>query len=499
MFKHMLKMQHMFKQRQRSFMRKVDVRKWFMRIQEFDRHWERVINTMSEGLLIISQQGRIVSVNRSFEEMTGYAAHEVAGKPCTLLACDACEMAINNIGDGWCKLFDPGQPEMRRCRCAVKKKDGTFFPALKNASVLHDDDGTVLGAVETITDLSEIDRLDRKVELLSRQLDKNSGFGGLVGDSNAMRAVYALVDKAAQSDAPIIILGESGTGKEMVARAIHDRGKRRSGPYVQVNCAALNESLLESELFGHVKGSFTGAFRDRTGRFEAANGGDLFLDEIGDIPLSTQAKLLRALETRRFERVGENASVSVDVRIITATNRNLLELIGQKRFREDLYFRINVIPIHLPPVRERKEDIPLLINTFINRLALRTNKTIRGLTREALDCFMSYRWPGNVREMKSALEYAFTVADAGAIDVDHLPPHMLHADGAPSAVLEQPVIGKVGNDERRQLIEALRATGGNQTQAARLLGINRVTVWNRMRKYGINLKLEIKGQMTMKT
>jgi len=462
-----------------------------MAIKDINRHWERVINTINEGLLIVGKGGRILSVNRSFEEMTGYSANEVSGRPCTLLECDACEMAINNQGKGWCRLFEPDQPEMRRCRCTIKKKDGTFLPALKNASVLRDEDGEVLGAVETLTDLSEIDRLDRKVEVLSRQLDETSSFSGIIGNSDAMKAVYAIIEKAAINDAPIIIFGESGTGKELAARAIHDRGKRSTGPYVQLNCAALNEALLESELFGHVKGSFTGAFRDRTGRFEAANGGDLFLDEIGDIPLSIQIKLLRVLETRQFERVGENTSVVVDVRIITATNRNLLELIDQKRFREDLYFRINVIPIHLPPLRKRKEDIPLLVNTFISRLELRTGKPIRGLTREALNRFMDYRWPGNVREMKSALEYAFTVADKDTIDIDHLPPHMLN-HLSPSVSASEAAFRETGGTERQQLIDALHAAGGNQSQAARMLGINRVTVWNRMRKYGINLKREIR-------
>lgn len=230
-----------------------------MRITDINLHWERVINTMSEALLIISQEGRILSVNRSFEEMTGYLSNEVCGQPCTLLECQACEMALNNTGDGWCKLFAPDQPEMRRCRCAIRKKDGTYLPALKNASVLKDEDGTMLGAVETLTDLSEIDRLDRKVATLSRQLDENSGYGGIIGGSDEMKSVFALIEKAAQSDAPIIIFGESGTGKELVARAIHEQGNRRREPYVQLNCAALNEALLESELFGHVKGSFTGA------------------------------------------------------------------------------------------------------------------------------------------------------------------------------------------------------------------------------------------------
>ena len=463
-----------------------------MEIKKINQHWERVVNTMAEALLIISKEGRILSVNRAFEELTGYTASQVSGQPCTLLACQACEMAINNNGGGWCKLFEPDQPEMRRCRCTIKKKDGTFLPAMKNASVLRNEDGTLLGAVETLTDLSEIDRLDRQVEILSRQLDENSGFGGIIGSSDAMKAVFTIIEKAAQSDAPIIIFGESGTGKELVARAIHERGKRNPGPYVQLNCAALNEALLESELFGHVRGSFTGAFRDRAGRFEAANGGDLFLDEIGDIPLSIQIKLLRVLETRQFERVGENKPVSVDVRIITATNRNLLELIDQKRFREDLYFRINVIPIHLPPVRKRRDDIPLLVNTFINRLEIRTGKPIRGLTREAMNRFMEYRWPGNVREMKSALEYAFTIADKDTIDIDHLPPQLL-TPMSPAVPVSQGVFREIGNTERQQLIEALQSAGGNQSEAARMLGINRVTVWNRMRKYGINLKREMQS------
>jgi two-component system response regulator HydG len=392
-----------------------------MQGKNIDRHWDRVINTITEGLLIISKEGRILTVNRAFEEMTGYSANEVSGRPCTLLECDVCGMAINSQGKEWCKLFEPDQSEMRRCRCTIKKKDGTFLPALKNASVLRDEDGEVLGAVETLTDLSEIDRLDRKVEILSRQLDETSSFAGIIGNSNEMKAIYDIIEKAAISDAPIIIFGESGTGKELVAKAIHERGKRFAGPYVQLNCAALNEALLESELFGHVRGSFTGAFRDRTGRFEAANGGDLFLDEIGDIPLSIQIKLLRVLETCRFERVGENKSVSVDVRIITATNRNLVELIDQKRFREDLYFRINVIPIHLPPLRKRKDDIPLLVNTFMSRLELRTGKPIRGLTRKALNAFVDYRWPGNIREMKNVLEYAFTVADMEGDDLKIYP------------------------------------------------------------------------------
>jgi PAS domain S-box-containing protein len=454
-----------------------------MKDTDLSQHWHRIINTMNEGLMLVSPDGSILMVNRSFEQLTGYSSEEVIGRSCKLIGCDACESVLTCNETGWCKLFHPDQEDLRRCRCAIIRKDGSLLPALKNATVLRDELGNVLGAVETITDLSEIDRLDQKVEVLARQLG-DCEHHGLIGASPAMRRVFQLIERAAHSDSPIIIFGESGTGKELVAQAVHEQGHRRNGPYVQLNCAALNADLLESELFGHIKGAFTGAYRHRTGRFEAAHGGDLFLDEIGDIPLSVQVKLLRVLETRQFERVGDHQPVRVDVRIISATNKNLLEMIAQKQFREDLFFRINVIPIHLPPLRERTEDIPLLVSSFIQRLQRATGKPIAGLTPNALRLFMNHSWPGNVRELKSALEYAFVIAESGKVDIDHLPPQFARGDaGAESAMAAVDVLM-----EKTALIEALRRTHGNQTQAARMLGINRVTVWNRMRKYGIDLK-----------
>jgi len=454
-----------------------------------DKYWERVVDTMNEALLIISKSGVIVSVNRSFEEMTGYTAKEATGKPCTLLECSACELAINGNHSGWCKLFEPDHEDVRRCRCEIVKKDGTTLTALKNASVLYDEEGNQLGAVETLTDISELDRLDRKVERLTQQLDETEGYYGLIGISSEMQKVFGVIEKAAQSDAPVIILGESGTGKELVARAIHERGNRSEGPFVQVNCAALNESLLESELFGHVKGSFTGAYRDRKGRFETAHMGDLFLDEIGDIPLSIQIKLLRALETQKFEHVGDDRSISVDVRIITATNKNLIELISQNLFREDLYFRINVLPIHLPPLRDRKEDIPLLVETFMQRFSEKTKKNIRRVERGAMDALINYRWPGNVRELKSIIHYAFTIAESGPINSSHLPPQFIEKDL--STAVRPSALNVKEAREKHELIKTLTQTGGNQTRAAEILGVNRVTVWNRMRKYGIDIKRDL--------
>lgn len=464
-----------------------------MQASDLNRHMQSIFNTMNDGLIVIAPDGSIIMVNQAFENLTGYSAEEVAGKPCTMLDCDACELAIKSEEGKiwWCALFDPNHGGIKRCRCNYMRKDGTHIPVLKNASVLRDESGMPLGAVETLTDISELDRLDQELVQLSQQLESPEGFHGMIGASAAMKGVFDVIHKAAQSESPVIIYGESGTGKELAARAIHLCGPRRDLPYVQFNCAALNESLLESELFGHAKGAFTGAIRHRIGRFEAANGGDIFLDEIGDVPLSTQVKLLRTLETKTFERVGENRPIETDVRVITATNQDLEAMIRQGRFREDFFYRINVIPIHLPPLRERLEDVPVLVNYFTAGLRRKTGKNIPGLSNDCLALFMAYEWPGNVRELKGVLEYAFVIAESGSITPQHLPPKMLAGRGAtpPAAPAPQSRQQSAGLSEREALMEALKRTGGNQTKAAKLLGVNRVTVYNRMKKYGVELKL----------
>ncbi len=462
-----------------------------MKPHDINRHLESIVNTMNDGLIVIAPDGAIVMVNQAFEDLTGYRGEEVIGKPCTLLACDACELVLESRRgkSWWCALFDPSHHGMKRCRCNYQRKDGTRIPVLKNASVLRDEQGVPLGAVETLTDISELDRLDQEVAQLSRQLDSVDGFCGIIGTSPAMQRVFELIRKAAVSDAPVIIYGESGTGKEMVARAIHQLGQRREGPFIQLNCAALNEALLESELFGHTKGAFTGAYRHRIGRFEAAHGGDIFLDEIGDVPLSTQVKLLRVLETKQLERVGDHTPIAVDVRVITATHKDLEEMIARKFFREDLFFRINVIPIHLPPLRRRREDIPALVNTFVQRFRQKTGKDISGLSRQAMDRFMSYPWPGNVRELKGALEYAFVIAESGLLSPECLPPQIAAQGDRPP---ERPRPGRqavTSLSQRETLVQALRRAGGNKSRAARILGVNRVTVYNRMKKYGIEMEV----------
>jgi len=455
--------------------------------KDIERYWSRIINTMNDGFMLISSKGRVMMVNTAFEHLTGYTADDIIGKPCTTLKCDACELLIVSGEENyWCALFDPTQEDIRRCRCHFVRKDGSYLSVLKNASVLRDEDGVPVGAVETLTDISELDRLDQKVTELSRRLEFKEGFYGIIGTSAVMQKVYGIIEKVATSDAPVIIYGESGTGKDLVANAIHRSGRRRDRPYIPFSCAALNENVLESELFGHAKGSFTGAYRHRIGRFEAADTGEIFLDEIGDIPPSIQVKLLRVLETKAFERVGDQQPISVDVRIISATNKNLEEMIKVGKFREDLFFRINTIPIHIPPLRARKEDIPLLVSHFIRHLKGKTGKKIDSLSRSAMARFMDYSWPGNVRELKSALEYGFVVTESETIETEHLPPKIANpvASGGETATL--PSHGD--EQEKQALIEALKRTGGNQTQAARILGVNRVTVWNRLRKYGIDVK-----------
>jgi PAS domain S-box-containing protein len=460
--------------------------------QELNIYWRTVVDTIQDAVMIVDTDGTIVTVNAAFAEVTGYGIEEVVGRSCTILQCPTCNLERGQSDDHWCPLFRTGA--VRRHRCTIRHRSGRDVPVLKNAAVLRDKGDNVLGGVETLTDISALVDRERQIEAFRRQLSGQDGFEGIIGISPAMQAVFAMIKNAADSDAPVIIFGESGTGKELVARAIHQRGRRRAKPYVKVNCAALAETLLESELFGHVRGAFTGAVQARQGRFEAAHGGDIFLDEIGDLPMTTQVKLLRVLEEKVIERVGDNRPLPVDERIVTATNRDLGRMVAEGRFREDLFYRINVIPLMLPPLRERMEDIPLLAESFFHRLQLKSDKPVETIAYDTMGMLMAYGWPGNVCELRSAFEYAFVACPGGAIQPKHLPPGIVGQctfAPAPPAVrmdafsVRTPGAGG-GLSPRETLIAALAQTGGNQSAAARLLGVSRGTVWNRMRKYGID-------------
>ncbi len=454
-----------------------------MHNQDLNQYWKTVVDTIQDGVMIVAPDGIIISVNRGFEAITGYTRKEVQGKSCDLLNCNSCEIARNQVDCHYCVMFKRGK--LRRQRCIIQRKSGRPVHIIKNASVLVNSEGEIIGAVETMTDITSLVDQEIQIETFRRELDGEDRFYGMVGVSANIQKVFELIDNASHSDAPVIIYGESGTGKELVAKAIHESGLRSNKPYIKVNCAALNESLLESELFGHVKGAFTGAHRGREGRFEAAAGGDIFLDEIGDLPLSTQIKLLRVLEEKVVERVGDHQSIKVDVRVISATNRNLPDLIAKGAFREDFFYRINVIPINVPPLRKRVEDIPLLARSFFNKIQLKSRKQIDGISNEAMELLVQYRWPGNIRELKSAFEFAFVSCSRGMIEPQHLP-HNILADHHPSsdANAAAPPID-LDAIKKQRLVQALESSKGNRSEAARLLGISRTSVWNQMKKYGI--------------
>lgn len=443
----------------------------------FCDNWKDVIDRMTEGLMLVDTTGKILFVNSAMEKLLLYSRHELVGRRCDSLECDACLDQRQQQGTKHCALFRNG--DVRNLKCSFKRKDGSRINVLKNATVLTDPSGKMVAGVENLTDMTDVLTKDQMITDLRNHLNRDDSFLGIIGKSQAMSQVFDLAKSAALSEAPVVIYGESGTGKELVAGAIHNLSTRKDNSFIKVNCAALNENLLESELFGHVKGAFTGAERTRMGRFEAAHNGSIFLDEIGDLPLSTQTKLLRVLQEQEIERVGDHHPIAIDVRIIAATNKNLSKLMEEGKFREDLYYRIGVIPIILPPLRDRHADVPLLIETFIERARLKTGKEIAAIDKAALDLMISYPWPGNIRELINVIEYAFVISPGGIITPDHLP---LHFTNPPSKNRSSP-----DSDRRQLLLDTLKKTGGNKSKAARILGISRVTLWKQLKKYGITV------------
>ncbi|MBU0965860.1 MAG: sigma 54-interacting transcriptional regulator [Proteobacteria bacterium] len=454
--------------------------------QIFATNGHKIIETMTDGLMLVNTSGKILYVNNALEELLHYKKSELIGKSCDILGCDICTRTKRR--GRACTLFTKG--EEKNQRCSFRRKDGTVVTVLKNATTLKDETDTVVAAVENLTDLSFIEEQDRVITHLKRHIASEEGFQGLIGSSEVMRKIFDLTRSAAQSDAPVIIYGESGTGKKLVASALHRLGTRREGPFVKVNCAALNEDQLERELFGQAKIGFTGADSSVVSRLEAANGGDLFLEEIGDIPPALQIKLLRVLQEHEIESAADHHPVPLQLRIIASTDKNLPKLIKEGRFREELYYRIGVIPINLPPLNERKDDIPALVEFFINSNSIKTGKKIRRISKQALEIIYQYSWPGNVRELINAIDYAFVLCPGDEILPEHLPPHF----AAQLKMLNIPVVKSQlskTEDERQRLVKALKATSGNKSEAARLMGISRVTLWKYLKKYQIEVNRKI--------
>jgi PAS domain S-box-containing protein len=437
---------------------------------------QSIIETMADGLMVVDKDGNILFFNRAAEEITGYRSEEVIGKQCTMLDTDTCVIITDAGKEKKCSLFELGK--VAKKKCSIKTKDGRAVHLLKNAVVLKNDEGEMIG-VETMTDITSLYMKELEVEELRHELLNEYGFMGIIGVSSNMQKLYEQIQNAAMSEAPVIICGESGTGKELAAGAIHKLSRRSKGPFIKVNCAALNEFLLESELFGHVKGAFTGAVRDRHGRFEAANRGSIFLDEIGDMSNAMQVKLLRVLQEKEIERVGDHRPIRVNARVITATNKNLCNLIESGQFREDLFYRINVIPIHTPALREIKEDIPILASHFLKRISKVNHKNILRISPSAIEAIEAYQWPGNVRQLINALEYAVITCKNDTIEIPDLPEYILND------VLEKADSRTNKFKSREHILFALKKFNWNRTLTAKHFGISRVTLWKLMKEYDI--------------
>lgn len=372
--------------------------------------------------------------------------------------------------------FNTGEP-LSNYEAIIRNRAGTPIPISFSTAFLKDEDGNIIGGVEIFRDLSI-------VKNLIEQLQDKYSFGNIIGKNHKMQKIYDLIQQVAHTDTTILITGESGTGKELIARSIHYNSSRKDKPFIKVDCASLVESLLESELFGHVKGAFTGAISDKAGRFEFADGGTIFLDEIGNIGLLAQAKLLRILQDGEFERVGESKTKKMDVLVIAATNIDIKKAVREKKFREDLYYRLKVVSINLPPLRERKEDIPLMVKHFIDKFNKTMGKEVVNVFPKVMDMLMRYNYPGNVRELENIIEHAFIRCNGNTIFPHHLPDDFLHDE---KDFLEDILKGKrpLENLERRLIFRVLDETNWAYQEAASRLGISRATLWRKIKGHGI--------------
>lgn len=426
-----------------------------------------ILESISDGVFTIDLHKRITSFNRAAEHITGFKQEETIGQFCfDIFRADICEKM--------CALdetLSTGKPRVN-LPARIITKQGDQKPISISTAVLRNERNEVVGGVETFRDLLEI-------EELRKQISRQFTFEDIVGRHPKIQEILSFLPDIAESDSPVLIQGPTGSGKELIARAIHNLSRRQEGPFVAVNCAALPQTLLESELFGYAKGAFTGATRNKPGRFSLANGGTIFLDEIANTSLAFQADLLRVLETGEFTPMGETKTFKADFRIIAATNMSLKKLVHEGKFRDDLYYRLNVIKISLPALKERREDIPLLIDHFIHRFNIFKGKNIQKVSPEVLSFLLDYSFPGNIRELENIIEFAFVKCKGAVIELNHLPEDLW---------LEE----KPQDFSNRELKEAekirtiLNQYPTNRQLAAQALGISRVTLWRKMKKYGIS-------------
>ncbi len=435
-----------------------------------------MLDVMADGVFTVDAKGHIVAWSTGAARITGYSSEDVIGQSCHILEGHNCKgfRVLTEF------LDNPSPYPWGICNqeCKVLGKDGRELYLFGNVSILRNEQGQVAGAIGTFTDLTSFILNNQKIAVLEEQAKSRDAFQQIIGKSPAMQEVFRRLRLAAQSDVTVLLTGESGTGKELAARAIHALSTRKDKPFFAINCSAIPETLLESELFGHVKGAFTGAIRDKIGVFQAADGGTLFLDEIGDTSPLLQLKLLRVLQESEIRRVGDDQAMKVNVRLITATNRNLQTLMAEGTLREDFYYRIHVFEIALPPLRERRIDIPLLVNHFMQDNAKIFNREVNEIAQDALQRLQEYHWPGNIRELKNAIEHAFVTVADNCITLWDLPPEVQRpSQKTPSSTTPS----SISPDEEHRIREALQQAHGNKTEAAKLLGVSRVTLWKKLK------------------
>ncbi len=434
---------------------------------------EAILESISDGVFTVDMEWRITSFNRAAEEITGVSRKEAIGRRCS-------EVFRSSMCGVTCALqqtLKAGAPIIGKSGYIINA-DGDRIPISISTAVLRDADARVIGGAETFRDLSEI-------EALRQELGGKYRVGDLTSRSPLVQRVFEVLPAVAASPSTVVILGETGTGKELMARTIHALSPRKRAPFIAVNCGALPDTLLESELFGYKAGAFTGANKDKPGRFALAKGGTLFLDEIGEISPALQVRLLRVLQERTYEPLGGIRSESADVRIVVATNKDLAGQVRQGLFREDLYYRVNVVRIELPPLRRRKEDIPLLADQFITRFNRLQQKSVRGINAEALSLLMAHDWPGNIRELENVIERAFILCSDGEIGIAHLPGELT----AHGAVANQDTDIRSAHEilDTEAIRAALERNAFNRLAAARDLGIHKTTLFRKMKKLGMTL------------
>jgi len=435
------------------------------------------------GLFTVDADRRFVAWSEGAARITGFAAGDVVGQPCEMLDGGHCRgfHGLGSMIEAAARGDALEVEEIAGEECRIFRADGTEVVVLGSARLTRDAEGRVSGAIGAIVDLSAA--LAARGEAAAPERGAPPGQGPLIGASRAMREVQRKIGVAAASDVTCVITGESGTGKELCARAIHEGSARAEGPFVAVNCAAIPDALLESELFGHARGAFTGADRDRDGLFVEADGGTLFLDEVAELPAPLQASLLRVLQERAVRRLGEASERPVDVRLLTATHRDLAREVAEGRMREDFYYRVHVFEIAIPPLRERPDDIPVLAEHFARELSAKHGRDFDGFSVDALQALIRHRWPGNGRELRNAVEHALVVAPRPVVDVFDLPAAVRGGTG-PAEVA--PPLSPDEEADKLRIQDALEEHGWNRTRTAEALGMSRVTLWKRIRRYRLD-------------